>query len=86
MREACAALAASVEGVRAVLSIAAGTRIADISRWLGGYARILRAMPNTPALIGAGISGVHAPPAVDAVVHADACDSMHAGIGSRRDG
>ena len=28
------------------------------SRWLGGYARIVRAMPNTPALVGAGISGV----------------------------
>jgi pyrroline-5-carboxylate reductase len=80
MREACAALAASVEGVRAVLSIAAGTRIADISRWLGGYARIIRAMPNTPALIGAGITGVHAPPTVDAVGR-DAANEVLAAAG-----
>ena len=64
MREACTSLAPVVDGVEAVLSIAAGTRIRDISRWLGGYARIVRAMPNTPALIGAGITGVYAPAAV----------------------
>ncbi|WP_126447075.1 pyrroline-5-carboxylate reductase [Sulfuricystis multivorans] len=51
-----------------VISIAAGLRLADISRWLGGYQRIVRSMPNTPALIGAGITGLYAPPAVD---HAD---------------
>lgn len=66
MREACAALAPFVGGAHAVLSIAAGTRIADIARWLGGYQRIVRAMPNTPALVGAGITGVYAPAAVDA--------------------
>jgi len=66
MREACVALAPFVGGVRAVLSIAAGSRTADISRWLGGFARVVRAMPNTPALIGAGVAGVYAPPAVDA--------------------
>lgn len=66
MREACAALAPVVSGVRVVLSIAAGSRIADISRWLGGFDRIVRAMPNTPALIGAGIAGMYASPAVDA--------------------
>jgi pyrroline-5-carboxylate reductase len=80
MREACAALASTVEGVRAVLSIAAGTRIRDISRWLGGYARIIRAMPNTPSLIGAGITGVHAPPTVDAVGR-DAADTVLAAAG-----
>lgn len=47
-----------------VVSIAAGIRIPDLSRWLGGHARIVRAMPNTPALIGAGITGLYAPPAV----------------------
>jgi pyrroline-5-carboxylate reductase len=47
-----------------VLSIAAGIRIADLSRWLGGYERIIRCMPNTPALIGAGISAAYAAPAV----------------------
>lgn len=66
MRDACAALARFVGDVPAVLSIAAGTRIADLSRWLGGYDRIVRAMPNTPALVGAGISGVYAAPTVPA--------------------
>lgn len=41
-----------------VLSIAAGIRGADLSRWLGGYGAIVRAMPNTPALIGMGITGL----------------------------
>jgi pyrroline-5-carboxylate reductase len=72
MREACAALAPHIAGARAVLSIAAGTRIADIARWLGGYERVVRAMPNTPALVGAGISGVFAPAAVDADGRAEA--------------
>ncbi|UCH49606.1 MAG: pyrroline-5-carboxylate reductase [Betaproteobacteria bacterium] len=43
-----------------VVSIAAGIRCADIARWLGGHGRIVRAMPNTPALIGAGVSGLYA--------------------------
>lgn len=49
-----------------VVTIAAGIRIADLSRWLGGHAAIVRAMPNTPALVHAGMTGLHAPPAVDA--------------------
>ena len=43
-----------------VLSIAAGIRAADISRWLGGHQAIVRTMPNTPALIGQGITGAYA--------------------------
>ena len=78
MREACAAIAPFVGGVRAVLSIAAGTRIADIARWLGGYERVVRAMPNTPALVGAGIAGVYAPPAVDAAGRAAAVAVLEA--------
>lgn len=41
-----------------VISIAAGLRMADIGRWLGGHTRLVRTMPNTPALIGAGITGL----------------------------
>lgn len=43
-----------------VLSIAAGIRLNDLARWLGGRGRLVRAMPNTPALVGKGISGVFA--------------------------
>jgi len=48
-----------------VVTIAAGIRLTDLSRWLRGYRRLVRAMPNTPALIGAGIAGLYALPGVD---------------------
>ncbi len=43
-----------------VISIAAGVRAKDISRWLGGYTHVVRAMPNTPALVGAAVTGLYA--------------------------
>ncbi|MCL5059773.1 MAG: pyrroline-5-carboxylate reductase [Candidatus Thermoplasmatota archaeon] len=58
-----AALASRLAG-QLVVSIAAGVRVADLARWLGGYTRIVRAMPNTPALVQAGIAGLFAPSAV----------------------
>ena len=63
-RAACTALASSIHAVPALLSIAAGVRCAELARWLGGYTRIVRAMPNTPALIGAGVTGVYSSPDV----------------------
>lgn len=48
-----------------VITIAAGIRLADLSRWLLGYRRLVRAMPNTPAMIGAGITGLYALSGVD---------------------
>jgi pyrroline-5-carboxylate reductase len=65
MREALAPLAGKL-GNQLIVSIAAGMRLADISRWLGGHAKLVRTMPNTPALIGAGITGLYADPSVDA--------------------
>ncbi len=41
-----------------VISIAAGIRAEDLSRWLHGHMSIVRTMPNTPALIGKGITGL----------------------------
>ena len=43
-----------------VLSIAAGIRAVDLSRWLNGHQAIVRTMPNTPALIGQGVTGMTA--------------------------
>ena len=63
MKEAASALA-RVVGDPLFITIAAGIRIADLSRWLGGRKRIVRAMPNTPALVHAGITGLHAPAAL----------------------
>jgi pyrroline-5-carboxylate reductase len=71
MREAVAPLVPLLQGAGQegrhpplVLSIAAGIRSADLSRWLGGYGAIVRCMPNTPALIGMGIAGLVASDAV----------------------
>jgi pyrroline-5-carboxylate reductase len=47
-----------------VISVAAGLRLPDLSRWLGGYEKLVRTMPNTPALIGAGVTGLYALPGV----------------------
>src|SRR5579863_7193767 len=44
-----------------LLSIAAGVRIADLQRLLPTGVPIVRAMPNRPALLGAGITGLFAP-------------------------
>jgi pyrroline-5-carboxylate reductase len=49
---------------RLVLTIAAGIRSGDLARWLGNHDRIVRAMPNTPALVLAGMSGLYARPGV----------------------
>lgn len=46
-----------------IISIAAGIRASDIARWLGTQ-HIVRAMPNTPALIQCGVSGLYALPEV----------------------
>jgi len=43
-----------------IISIAAGLRSTDIDRWLGGNLPIVRCMPNTPALIQAGATGLFA--------------------------
>lgn len=65
MREAASAVAPHLDH-QLVLSIAAGTRVADLSRWLGGHQAIVRTMPNTPALIGMGITGMFAASSVSA--------------------
>jgi len=57
MKEVAAALLPQLKS-QLVLSIAAGIRAADLSRWLSGHQAIVRSMPNTPALIGKGITGM----------------------------
>jgi pyrroline-5-carboxylate reductase len=59
MRDAAVALAPLVNNTL-IVSIAAGIRAADLARWLNGHTRIVRVMPNTPALVLAGISGLYA--------------------------
>lgn len=64
LREAALALRPLLS-TQLVLTIAAGVRVKDLMRWLGGYARIARAMPNTPALVLAGTTGLYATAKVD---------------------
>lgn len=71
MREALMPLAGKLER-QLVVSIAAGLRLEDISRWLGGYRRLVRTMPNMAALIGKGVTGLHADASVDQAGRMDA--------------
>jgi pyrroline-5-carboxylate reductase len=67
MRAVCEALAAQAQTQRPlVISIAAGITAAQLSRWLGGGVAVVRTMPNTPALLGAGVTGLFATAEVDA--------------------
>jgi pyrroline-5-carboxylate reductase len=59
MREALAGLAPPA--TTTVVSIAAGVRVDALRGWLGTQAPIVRAMPNTPALLRAGVAGLFAP-------------------------
>ncbi len=57
LRALCEAIAPAVQRQQPlIVSVAAGIRTADIDRWLGGGVAVVRAMPNTPALINAGVS------------------------------
>lgn len=69
----CKSLAPSVQEKKPLLiSIAAGVRSADIDRWLGGGQAVVRSMPNTPALIQTGATGLFANPKVTTTQKADA--------------
>lgn len=48
-----------------VISVAAGIRLVDLQRWLGGHDRLVRCMPNTPALVQSGATALFALDAVD---------------------
>jgi pyrroline-5-carboxylate reductase len=67
-------------GAPLIVSIAAGIRAADLSRWLGGYGAIVRCMPNTPALVKQGITGMVAMPGVT-VAQRDEADAIMAAVG-----
>lgn len=73
LRDVARALAGAVQRKRPlIISIAAGVRVGDVERWLGGGLAVVRAMPNTAALIGSGASGLYANAATDAARRAQA--------------
>ena len=67
-RDAAAQAKAHTQGALH-LSVAAGIRSDSIAQWLGTE-RIVRTMPNTPALVGKGMSALYARPAVSAAERA----------------
>lgn len=64
-----------------VVSIAAGIRSTDLMRWLGGYGSVVRAMPNTPAQVQAGISALYAATGVNQAQRQQA-DTLLSAVGS----
>lgn len=67
MRTVCESLAPLARAEKPlVVSVAAGISGVQIEHWLGGGLGVVRAMPNTPALLGAGATGLHANANVDA--------------------
>ncbi|MGH8618717.1 MAG: pyrroline-5-carboxylate reductase [Burkholderiales bacterium] len=83
LRETCTHLGSHLERDQCpIISIAAGIRLASLMQWLGGnYRRLIRAMPNTPALIGKGMTALYA--ARPAVSDADfrLADAILAAVG-----
>lgn len=73
LRGVCESLADVAQATQPlVLSIAAGITATQLDRWLGGGVAVVRTMPNTPALLGAGVTGLFANARVDAAGRARA--------------
>ncbi|TFH85734.1 pyrroline-5-carboxylate reductase [Billgrantia azerbaijanica] len=61
MRDVCAGLRDGLQRQRPlVISIAAGLTAETLDHWLGGGLPLIRCMPNTPSLVGAGAAGLYA--------------------------
>lgn len=61
MQDLCVSLAATVQQKKPLLlSIAAGLTSDTLLGWLGGNLPLVRSMPNTPSLLGAGVTGLYA--------------------------
>jgi pyrroline-5-carboxylate reductase len=82
LQEACGAIKAFLKPDMVVISIAAGIPVALIGQWLGGHQKIIRTMPNTPARVGLGITGMAATSFCTAADKA-AADAVFAAAGQR---
>ena len=65
MLEALVAELGSLAG-KLLISIAAGIKVERLQEMAGGHSRIIRTMPNTPALLGLGMTGLYAPEQIGA--------------------
>jgi len=81
LREACQGLAEAAQAARPlIVSVAAGITSTQLDEWLGGGQAVVRTMPNTPALLGAGVTGLFANTRVDAAGRARA-DALLGAVG-----
>jgi len=79
IRQVVADLAPTLQKRHAlIVSVAAGIRAADLKRWLGGDASVVRAMPNMPALVQSGATALYASPGVSPAQRALAESIMRA--------
>lgn len=78
MQSVAADLAPQLVVGQLLVSIAAGIPVAALQRWLGGHAAIVRAMPNTPSMVGCGATGLFAAKAVSREQRSDAESLMRA--------
>jgi pyrroline-5-carboxylate reductase len=82
MHDVCLDLAATVQASNPlIISVAAGTHSRDIDTWLGGKLAVVRVMPNQPALLLQGASGLFANDATSSEQRDRASDIMSA-VGS----
>ena len=66
MKAVCAELQETAQANKPlIISIAAGITATQLDDWLGGGLPVVRVMPNTPALLGAGANGLYANERVD---------------------
>ncbi|MCU7905209.1 MAG: pyrroline-5-carboxylate reductase [Candidatus Thiodiazotropha sp. (ex Epidulcina cf. delphinae)] len=66
-----------------VISIAAGVKETALREWLGGDVALVRSMPNTPAMIQSGATGLHAGPGVNQTQR-DQAESILRSVGLTR--
>ena len=78
MREVAEDLADGLAAGQLVISIAAGIPLEALQGWLGGHRAVVRAMPNTPSMVGCGASGLFAAEAVSEEQRSDAESLMRA--------
>jgi len=78
MQEVAEDLADALAAGQLVMSIAAGIPVEALQGWLAGHRAVVRAMPNTPSMVGCGASGLFAAEAVSAEQRSDAESLMRA--------
>jgi pyrroline-5-carboxylate reductase len=84
LKQVAQELAETIQQVKPlVISIVAGVKEASLRNWLGGEVALVRSMPNTPAMIQSGATGLHAGPEVSDVQRSQA-ESILRAVGLTR--